>query len=85
MRNIIVTEYLTVDGVFEEPGQWSFAYWSEEAMRYKRDELFSASMCLYQRRRTSVKGARSRTGQEMGILKPAPCLVSKRQGKLIDG
>jgi dihydrofolate reductase len=46
MRNIIVTEYLTVDGVFEEPGQWSFAYWSEEAMRYKRDELFSSDVQL---------------------------------------
>jgi hypothetical protein len=25
MRNIIVTEYLTLAGVFDEPGQWSFA------------------------------------------------------------
>ena len=46
MRNIIVTEYLTLDGVFEEPGQWSFDYWSEEAMRYKRDELFSSDIQL---------------------------------------
>lgn len=46
MRNLIVTEYLTLDGVFEEPGQWSFDYWSEEAMLYKRDELFSSDVQL---------------------------------------
>ena len=42
MRKIIVTEYLTLDGVFEEPGNWSFDYWNEESMQYKRDELFSS-------------------------------------------
>jgi hypothetical protein len=29
MRKIIVTEYLTLDGVFEEPGHWSFDYWKD--------------------------------------------------------
>ena len=46
MRNIIVTEYLTLDGVFEEPGHWSFAYWNAESMLYKRDELFSSDVQL---------------------------------------
>jgi dihydrofolate reductase len=46
MRKIIVTEYLTLDGVFEEPGHWSFDYWSEESMLYKRDELFSSDVQL---------------------------------------
>src|SRR5215467_9417373 len=46
MRNIIVTEYLTLDGVFEEPGEWSFEYFNEEAMLYKRDELFSSDVQL---------------------------------------
>jgi len=46
MRNIIVTEYLTLDGVFEEPGYWSFDYFNEEAMQYKRDELFSSDVQL---------------------------------------
>ena len=44
MRKIIVTEYLTLDGVFEEPGHWSFDYWNEESMQYKRDELFSSDV-----------------------------------------
>ncbi len=46
MRKIIVTEYLTLDGIFEEPGHWSFDYWSEESMLYKRDELFSSDVQL---------------------------------------
>jgi hypothetical protein len=35
-----------LDGVFEEPGHWSFEYWGEEAMLYKRDELFSSDVQL---------------------------------------
>jgi hypothetical protein len=46
MRKLIVTEYLTLDGVFEEPGMWSFDYWGEEPMLYKRDELFSSDVQL---------------------------------------
>src|SRR5215467_3515891 len=46
MRNIIVTEYLTLNGVFEEPGEWSFEYFNEEAMLYKREELFSSDVQL---------------------------------------
>jgi dihydrofolate reductase len=46
MRKIIVTEYLTLDGVFEEPGQWSFDYFNDEAMRYKRDDIFSSDVQL---------------------------------------
>ena len=42
MRKIVVTEYLTLDGVFEEPGHWSFDYFNDEAMLYKREELFSS-------------------------------------------
>ena len=46
MRKIIVTEYLTLDGVFEEPGHWSFDFWSDEAAKYKYDELFSSDVQL---------------------------------------
>src|SRR5436305_10818695 len=46
MRKLVVTEYLTLDGVFEEPGQWSIEYFNDEAMQYKRDELFSSDVQL---------------------------------------
>lgn len=47
MRKIIVTEYLTVDGVMENPGGgWSFQFWNEEAAHYKFDELFASDALL---------------------------------------
>lgn len=46
MSKLIVTEYLTLDGIFEEPGHWSFDYWGEEPMLYKYEELFSSDVQL---------------------------------------
>lgn len=54
MRKIVVSEYITLDGVFEDPGGsektkyggWSFDFWNEEAARYKYDELVGASALL---------------------------------------
>jgi dihydrofolate reductase len=46
MRRIVVTEYVSLDGVFEEPGQWSFPFWSEEASQFKLDELFACDAQL---------------------------------------
>jgi len=43
------TAHVATTGVFEEPGHWSFDYWSEEAMLYKRDELFSSDVQLLER------------------------------------
>jgi dihydrofolate reductase len=53
MRKIIATEYLTLDGVMEDPGGqkggrggWSFQFWNEEAAKFKYDELFSSGALL---------------------------------------
>ena len=54
MRKIIASEYVTLDGVMEDPGGgeqsahggWSFAYWSAEAAQYKYDELFASDALL---------------------------------------
>ena len=54
MRKIIATEFMTLDGVVEDPGGaentkyggWSFKSWSEESANYKLDELFSADTQL---------------------------------------
>lgn len=29
MRRLVFTTYLTLDGVFEEPGEWSFPFWND--------------------------------------------------------
>lgn len=47
MRKIVVSEYLTLDGVMENPGgDWSFQFWNEEAEKYKFDELFASDALL---------------------------------------
>jgi len=46
MRKIIVTEYLTLDGIMEEPGVWSFKFWSDEAAQFKYEELFASGAML---------------------------------------
>lgn len=35
MRKVVVTEYLTLDGVMEAPNKWSFQFWSEESAKFK--------------------------------------------------
>jgi dihydrofolate reductase len=54
MRNVVVTEFITLDGVFEDPGGaektehggWSFKFWSEDSGKFKYDELVAADAML---------------------------------------
>jgi len=54
MRKIIVSEYVTLDGVMEDPGGgdksnyggWSLQFWNEQAMKFKYDELFACDALL---------------------------------------
>ena len=45
-RRIVVTEYVTLDGLMEEPGKWSFPFWSDEAAKFKYEELYASEMML---------------------------------------
>ncbi|HET7421377.1 MAG TPA: dihydrofolate reductase family protein [Candidatus Dormibacteraeota bacterium] len=47
---LVATEYVTLDGVFEEPGHWSFPYFDDDAMRFKADELETADAQLLGRK-----------------------------------
>lgn len=50
MRKLIVSEFISLDGVVEDPGGaegfegrgWNSPYWNDELAAYKRDELLSA-------------------------------------------
>ncbi len=46
MRKVVASEYVTLDGVMEEPGHWSFQFWSDEAAKFKYDELFTSDALL---------------------------------------
>ena len=43
---LVATEYLSMDGVFEEPGHWSGPFFKEEAQKFKWDELQAADALL---------------------------------------
>jgi dihydrofolate reductase len=46
MRKVIVTEFVTLDGVMHAPHEWSFGFWSDEIGAYKHDELFATDALL---------------------------------------
>ncbi len=46
MRKIVATEFVTLDGVMEEPGEWSVQFRNEEAAKFKLDELFASDALL---------------------------------------
>jgi dihydrofolate reductase len=45
-RRLVATEYVTLDGVMEEPGQWSGPFFNDEAAKFKYDELFASDALL---------------------------------------
>jgi dihydrofolate reductase len=47
---LVATEYLSLDGIFEEPGQWSFPFFSDEAAQFKWRELQRSDALLLGRR-----------------------------------
>jgi dihydrofolate reductase len=46
MAKIIVTEFLSLDGVMGEPQTWSFPYWGDDIGKFKLDELFASGAHL---------------------------------------
>ncbi len=38
-RRVVSSLYVTLDGYIDEPGKWSFPFWSEEASQFKWKEL----------------------------------------------
>ncbi len=49
MRRVVVTEFVSLDGVIEEPA-WSAPYWSDDIAPIKQEELFAAGALLLGRK-----------------------------------
>jgi dihydrofolate reductase len=45
-RRVVASTYVTLDGYVDEPGRWSFPFWSEEAAQFKADELAESDALL---------------------------------------
>src|ERR1700682_5810305 len=47
---LVATEYLSFDGIFEEPGRWSGPFFNDEAGQFKWNELQASDALLLGRR-----------------------------------
>jgi dihydrofolate reductase len=45
MRKVVVTEFLSLDGVMEEPA-WTFKYWNDESAKFKGEESSASDALL---------------------------------------
>lgn len=45
MRKIVVSEFVSLDGVMEDP-RWTFPYWNDEIAKFKHDELCGSDALL---------------------------------------
>jgi dihydrofolate reductase len=46
VRSIVWSEYISLDGVVEEPGRWSIPYFSDDLAQYKSEELNESDALL---------------------------------------
>jgi dihydrofolate reductase len=46
MRSVIVSTYVTLDGVMEAPEKWVFRFWNDEHAKYAHDQLFASDALL---------------------------------------
>ncbi len=54
MRKVVVTEFMSLDGIIEDPGGaegfahggWTIPYWNDEVAKVKQDELFASDALL---------------------------------------
>ncbi len=68
---LVATEYLSLDGIFEEPGHWSGPFFTDDAARFKWDELqASDALCS--------DGRPTRALQRPGLRCRAPVSSAKR-------
>lgn len=80
MRKIFVTEFLSVDGVMQDPHEWHFPYFDEQAGAYKGKELLETGALLLGR--TTYDGfaeAWPERGEDMAG-KPEPTDISTETG-----
>jgi dihydrofolate reductase len=46
MRKLVLTEFMTLDGVVEDPHLWSFPYWNDDIAAFKTAEIEASDAML---------------------------------------
>jgi dihydrofolate reductase len=68
MRRLVVTEFVSLDGVMEAPDQWHFPFWSDEMGAYKcREVMQSDALLLGRTTYESMAGAWPGYEDEIGF------------------
>ena len=52
MSKIIVTEFVSLDGVAQDPQKWSLTFWNDKIEKFKYDEMAATGAMLLGRRPT---------------------------------
>jgi dihydrofolate reductase len=77
MGNIIVSEFITLDGVIEAPGRenslgeqsgWSFPLFNEEIVQFKKDDLFASDALLLGRVTYQIHASSWPSTKDEGLL-----------------
>jgi dihydrofolate reductase len=50
MRKLIATQFASLDGFMDEPGTWTFPYWSDAIGQFKFEELVAAEAMVLGRK-----------------------------------
>lgn len=50
MRKLTATQFASLDGYMDEPGTWTFPYWSDQIGSFKQEELFAAEAMVLGRK-----------------------------------
>lgn len=77
MARLVVTEFVSLDGVMGEPQEWTFPYWGDDMARFKHDELLSSDVQLLGRKTYETFAAAwpSRSGDYADRLNASPKVV----------
>jgi dihydrofolate reductase len=69
MRRLVVSEYVTLDGIVESPEQWQFPYLSPDVAEFIQTQIAGFETLLLGRRTYDVFAAAwpSRTNNEFGV------------------
>jgi dihydrofolate reductase len=85
MSKIIVTEFISLDGVAQDPQEWSLSYWNGKIEKFKNDEMAATGALLLGRKTYEVFAGAwpNRTGDFADRFNKLPKLVASRTLKTV--
>jgi dihydrofolate reductase len=85
MSKIVVTEFVSLDGVAQDPQKWSLSFWNDKIEKFKYEEMAATGAVLLGRKTYEVfaEAWPSRTGSFANRFNSLPKLVASRTLKTV--